>query len=182
MDKIVRRVRQVERNVLRRALRKEKDAKLEGILNARNGKKSVGREVTLSIRDSIKARHEDWELGPLAPRRDAPWVQDDRDSKNQLAWGTVSMDRATLMRLDMSKTELEARCAWAGGQEHLCIMPGDRVVVVEGALKGKIDKISAINLETGVVRLQDMRVSFCFLFCSRNVLEQQSLLNCRAFT
>ncbi|KAH6622818.1 hypothetical protein F5144DRAFT_595102 [Chaetomium tenue] len=97
------------------------------------------KQVGFELGAAIKARHEDRELGPLAPKRDIP-----KSNQFNLYWGSISPDRATLTS-KISDAQREARGAWAGGAKLLCLAPGDRVVITEGAYKGQISAISSIN-------------------------------------
>jgi large subunit ribosomal protein L24 len=174
MDKLARRVRMAERQVARRL---KKEAKTEYLWTTKMERmrttKELGRDASKSIKQAIVARREDWELGPLAPRRDVPRVELNAADN---AWGTIGVTRA-LMSLKLNERQLEARCAWAGGSKYLCLMPGDRVVVVEGTMKGKIDKVAEINIEEGVVQLADAKVRL-LLFFSLADRRESLLLTC----
>jgi large subunit ribosomal protein L24 len=146
-----------ERQALRR-LKKRKEVSEKGgdRHEHRQYVREVGREAGLSLKKAIVARHEDWELGPLAPRRDAPKILSYNPTENS-HYGTLTINRA-LSQVKLRPSDLEERCRWAGGPETLCLAEGDRVVITEGSHKGKIDKIASINLEYGTVRLADMKV------------------------
>jgi hypothetical protein len=66
----------------------------------------------------------------------------------------VSFNRAKL-EMPLSRTEKEKRAAWAGGEKHLCLAKGDRVVVIEGPYKGQIAPIQTIKKDTMSVTLQN---------------------------
>ncbi|KAK4228971.1 hypothetical protein QBC38DRAFT_132996 [Podospora fimiseda] len=147
MDKILRRVRMAERQVARRAKRQAKvEASNEKWDRIRDVAR-VRREAATDIYSSIKARHEDRNLGSIAPRRDTSKV-------NQFGnyYGAISSERA-LLQTTITEEQKKARAAWAGGVKYLCIKPGDRVVVTEGPYRGRIAKVQAINKETMVVDL-----------------------------
>ncbi|KAH6848327.1 hypothetical protein B0I37DRAFT_161420 [Chaetomium sp. MPI-CAGE-AT-0009] len=138
MDKILRRVRMAERNVARRNKRQryvmdgmDRRKQLQELQQIRG---HAGAELGAAI----KARHEDLELGPLAPKRDIF-----KTDKFGNYYGTLASDRATLSPT-LSDAQLEARAAWAGGAKLLCLARGDRVVVTEGPYKGQIAAISQI--------------------------------------
>ena len=139
MDKIIRRVRMAERNVARRAKRREY------ALNGGKRRQSIEeigflrKQAGAELGAAIKARHEDLELGPLAPKRDIP-----KPDRFNNYWGSISPDRATLSP-KLSDAQKEARGAWAGGSKLLCLAVGDRVVITEGAYKGQISTISSIT-------------------------------------
>ena len=160
MDKILRRVRMAERQVVRRRKKLETTQFLDETKRVFARKaKQMHKEVSNSLSAARKARREDWELGPAAPRRDVTKVVLDPMVAEPVQWGTVGTQLA-LLNLEIKPKDLEERCAWAGGSEYLCLAVGDRVVVTEGSHKGKIDRISEIKLEYGTVALEDARVSF----------------------
>lgn len=171
MDKIIRRVRTVERQVARRLAKSKKleraIAKHESIPRI----KETTQEVRMDIRKARKARLEDWELGPLAPKRDIANVLDFNPSQGILHWGTLGISRGMEMNA-IRKEDLESRCSWAGGSEKLCLAAGDRVVMTEGVHKGKIDRIAFIDMQSGTVRLQDTKVSPARAFLSPRSLER----------
>jgi large subunit ribosomal protein L24 len=147
MDKILRRVRMAERQVARRAKRREdlvhsikKNERLRQTVNAR---KQAGHELGAAI----KARHEELELGALAPRRDVSRV----DAFGNY-WGSISTERA-LLQTKITEEQRNTRAAWAGGSQYLCIAPGDRVVITEGPYKGKISTIAQVKKDTMTVEL-----------------------------
>jgi large subunit ribosomal protein L24 len=148
MDKILRRVRMAERNVARRTKRQKyivdggnRRADIRGTAQTRG---HAGAELGAAI----KARHEELELGPLAPKRDVF-----KPDKLANYWGAISTDRATLTT-PITDAQLDARCAWAGGSKLLCLARGDRVVVTEGPYKGQISTISLIIKTSMSVELE----------------------------
>jgi large subunit ribosomal protein L24 len=161
MDKLMRRVRMAERQVARRTKKQVKSEYLQKDKREFTRKRmDMAKEVTTSLKAAIAARHEAWELGPIAPRREVPQVGfDEGEPPNE--WGAVSVARA-LSGLKLGEKDLEARCAWAGGSKYICLARGDRVVVMEGAWKGKIDKVLDVDIDTGMVKLEDAKVSFLF--------------------
>ena len=148
MDKLLKRVRMAERQVARRAKRfreavegSERNQHRRQVVQAQ---RNAGRQLSIAI----KHRHEDWELGPLAPRRDVSRVD---ESGNY--WGTISPEQAQLHNSHLTDEQKHARSAWAGGSQYLCLAPGDRVVILDGPYKGRITKIIAIEKETMTVSL-----------------------------
>lgn len=147
MDKILRRVRMAERQVARRNKRRqqqayaaEKNRRIQEVARLR-------RQASYDIGAAVKARHEDLELGPLAPRRDVSKV----DPYGNY-WGSISTERA-LLQVKVTEEQRNARAAWAGGARYLCLAPGDRVVVVEGPYKDKIATVESINRDIMAVEL-----------------------------
>ncbi|KAK0732590.1 hypothetical protein B0T21DRAFT_291198 [Apiosordaria backusii] len=149
MDKILRRVAMAERQVTKRFKRKSQ-RKFQ--LEKKERNKEIGRyrqEVGEDMRQAIIARHEDLELGPLAPNRDTGKVNEFGNP-----YGTISVDRA-LLHSQLTPQQKEARCAWAGGAKSLCLAPGDRVVILEGPYKGKIVPIKSIKTNTMVLEMDE---------------------------
>ncbi|KAK0639255.1 hypothetical protein B0T16DRAFT_497380 [Cercophora newfieldiana] len=152
MDKIMRRVRMAERKVARRTKKLETQAsKFERVQHRGQmvqSQQRAGRQLGIAI----KHRHEDWELGPIAPRRDVSRID---ESGNY--WGSIHPEQAQLDLPSMTDEQREARCAWAGGSKYLCLAVGDRVVVLDGPYKGKISPITQIHKENMTVTLgEDM--------------------------
>ncbi|KAK3371699.1 hypothetical protein B0T24DRAFT_630131 [Lasiosphaeria ovina] len=147
MDKLLRRVRMAEGQVARR--KKREDHISHRIELAKNRKEKVvaRRNASEQLGAAIKARHEDWEMGPLRPNRDVGKVD-----KFGNYWGTISAQQA-LLQLDITDEQREARAAWAGGTTNLCLAPGDRVVVIEGPYKGKIAAIDKIKRDIMALEL-----------------------------
>ena len=149
MDKLLKRVRMAERQVARRAKRTERGLELQELKNVRRTKIGLRKQAGRQLAVAIKNRHEDWELGPLAPRRDTSRVDEDGNY-----WGSISADHASL-QITLTKEQKEARAAWAGGHQYLCLAPGDRVAILDGPYKGKISKIKSIDKEFLTVNLGD---------------------------
>lgn len=122
-------------------------------------------EAAVLRRRAVRARHEDWEMGPLAPRRDVPILPGDANvlesqGGGPLSWGSISSNRASLGQY-YTEAEREASAAWAGGMKRLCIRPGDRVVVMEGPCKGQIGEINMILEHKAAVEIQGVGVVSC---------------------
>ncbi|TLS28548.1 hypothetical protein PpBr36_01813 [Pyricularia pennisetigena] len=115
------------------------------------------------------ARREDWEKGPLAPRRDAMRTSIPQFKKTlvtdyerkaltgdvPLIYGAVEREVALLDTVPTDQ-QLEERWAWAGGSKFPNLAVGDRVVVVEGPFKGQISTISQIDRDRGVLFLEQV--------------------------
>lgn len=148
MDKILRRVAMAERQVARREKRwqeqkagRDKHRRLQEVIRVR-------REASQGLNTAIKVRHEDLELGPLAPRRDVSQVD-----QHGNYWGSISTERA-LLQTKPSEQQKKDRTAWAGGPQYLCLAQGDRVVITEGPEKGKISTIANIRKEYMTLELE----------------------------
>ncbi|GKT50019.1 uncharacterized protein ColSpa_10200 [Colletotrichum spaethianum] len=144
MQKLIKRTAQAEKQVARRIKKRSRvengTEKAQRFRDQRNQLTELNKDV----KTARLVRHEKWALGPLAPRRDV------FDSYGALQ--TNRQGRSTPLKPE----EIEARCAWAGGCQYLNIAVNDRVVLLEGPDKGKIDRIASINLEYGTVTLKDI--------------------------
>lgn len=149
-----------ERQAVRKTLRKRaKD--VEGRAKKTEQTREKARTMT-QIKGDLQAarvaRRQDWEMGPLAPRRDIPKLSE----ASNTYYGSVAMERATV-KGRLSKEELEARTAWAGGSKFLNLAIGDRVVVIEGPWKGRIAPIKKIVRDSAQVQLDDTATMVCDL-------------------
>lgn len=151
MDKLIRRTRMVERQAARRLARVRDLNRRNRKTELREERKHLSGEVGYQLGAAIKARHEDWELGPLAPRRDVPVL----DNPHVVQWGSISSRRATPHQ-PLPPAQLNARCAWAGGAKYLCLKKKDRVAVIDGWLKGKIGVVGDIHKDQGTLLLGDI--------------------------
>jgi large subunit ribosomal protein L24 len=154
MQKVIRRTVMAEKQAARRLAKRKAD-------NARQAAKSEREQArmarSLEVRDIKQAainRREDWELGPLAPRRDVGTMKD--------AYATVDGQRLRGPVLPLKEREAIMK-AWGGGwgnwkTDHLNIAEGDRMVVLEGRDKGKIGTITAIDIERCEVTLEGLNM------------------------
>jgi large subunit ribosomal protein L24 len=157
MQKVIRRTAMAEKQAARRlARRKERSAREEAKTNREQDSFSR-KEETNQIKAARQARREDWELGPLAPRRD---VGDQKET-----YGTVSSQRmrGPLLR----EKELEERLKPVGGR-YLNLVAGDRVVLLEGRDKGKIGKIASTDRKRAECTVEGLNMV-------RNILSPPSL-------
>lgn len=149
MQRILKRTAQAQRQVARRATKTEKKEKQAIRVRHVQALKAAGQEIRMNLRDARSARKEDWELGPLAPKRDLGYND----------YGTfkegIRQDYTNNGNYVPQKKIIEQRCAWAGGVTQLNLAPEDRVVILEGPDKGKIDRIKEINKEDGTLTLQN---------------------------
>jgi len=134
MQKVIRRTLLAEQQFARRQAAKKLIERRDLEKGARNQKAYSRKEETDQIIQARRARREDYDLGPLAPRRDVGDLKD--------KYGTIGTHR--MQGPELEKEELEKRLASVGGQ-HLNIVEGDRVVLLEGRDRGKIGKIKAVD-------------------------------------
>ncbi|CAM1509459.1 Fc.00g031980.m01.CDS01 [Cosmosporella sp. VM-42] len=149
MQKLAKRVAQAQRQAGRRAV---KDAQKEQIgykLRNRQALRSAVSEVKQNLKDAQRARREDWEMGPLAPKRDLGF------NGYGMFGESVRTDWSNYGLYQPRPELVEKRCAWAGGVKQLNLEVQDRVVILDGPDKGKIDKIKSINVQSGHVTLEN---------------------------
>ncbi|KAI0130861.1 hypothetical protein F4814DRAFT_445002 [Daldinia grandis] len=147
MQKILRRVATAERVVAKRTKTKDlKWFKKEKKETYRDQQQQLG--VIRGELDAAKqAVRDDWELGPLAPRRDVGEWAGAKGAIHEVryaAYGKVTL----AMR--------NRRCQWAGGAYHLNIAVGDRIVLIDGPDKGRIGKIKTINYDKAEVVISEL--------------------------
>lgn len=153
MQKLLQRTVQAEKQAVRRKAKRtdiKARAKLQDEFKHRMNSVALTNQ---SLKDARRRRREDWELGPLAPRRDTPL----KDA-NGAYWGTSSLSVA------MDSFHVRQRnlaCQWAGGAKYLCLKVGDRVAIMQGSDKGKIATIRTIRIDEATVSLEgdDLQVS-----------------------
>lgn len=133
MQKVIRRTVLAERQAERRLSRK-KDRYLAGERKAaRKSQIFVHADAVRDIKNARAARKEDYELGPLAPKRDV--------GQNKDTYGTLSAIRMQGKELNMAE-RLEINPL---GGRYANIVVNDRVVILEGRDKGKIGKITNVE-------------------------------------
>jgi large subunit ribosomal protein L24 len=134
MQKVIRRTILAEKQAARRHAKRKDKATREWAKTNREQNRFVQRDIVKNLKDARIHRREDWELGPLAPRRDVG------DSKE--TYGTVGTNRLRGEELDHRAAQEKLK---PFGGNHLNIVTGDRVVLLEGRDKGKIGKITATD-------------------------------------
>lgn len=111
--------------------------------------KAATSEIRKNARDAKVMRREAWEQGPLAPKRDLGFNSFGAFKEHP------RMDYSLEDSQNIKPEVLMKRCAWAGTPKQLNIVPGDRVVILQGHDKGKIDKIKSINRTDGTLKLEE---------------------------
>ncbi|KAK5989330.1 hypothetical protein PT974_10845 [Cladobotryum mycophilum] len=149
MQKLVKRVAQAQRQATRRTKESVRQTDIDTGLRTRQVLRNAVDEIRKNVKDARKARREDWEMGPLAPKRDLGYNE----------YGAIAEQARkdwTVFGLNKPRPQLvEQRCAWAGGVKQLNLAAGDRVVIQDGPDTGKIDRIKDIQLLTGTVMLEN---------------------------
>ncbi|GAB0134249.1 hypothetical protein EsDP_00002629 [Epichloe bromicola] len=148
MQKLVKRAAQAQRQATRRARQQMEQENIDNRIRNRQALRSAVSEVRQNLKDARQARKENWEMGALAPKRDLGF-------NNYGAFKETVRQDWTNYGLHQAKPQLiEQRCAWAGGVRQLNLAPQDRVVIMDGPDKGKIDRIKDVQPESGTVTLE----------------------------
>lgn len=139
MQKVLRRTALAERQALRRRkIRRSKYASEKQVLDLQEAIVHK-RSILQSLKDARITRREDWQLGPLAPKRDVGTKKD--------TYGTS--DTRKLRGLELPESERVKN--WP-------IAAGDRVVLVEGRDKGKIGVVESIRKETNELTVKGLNI------------------------
>lgn len=148
MQKLVKRTAQAQRQAARRARQHVEQVEIGNKIRNRGALRSAVAEVRNNIKEAREAQREAWEMGPLAPKRDLGFN----------GYGVISETlRQDWTNFGTSRARPEVvakRCAWAGTPNQLNLAVGDRVVILNGPDKGKIDRIKDIKPEHGTVTLE----------------------------
>lgn len=147
MQKVIRRTILAEKQAARRLAKKKDAATRDWAKSNRMQTNYSRREVTTQIKEAKKTRREDWELGPLAPRRDVG------DSKETYA--TIGSHRSKGPMLHHK--DIEEKLKPVGGR-YMNIVAGDRVVLLEGRDKGKIGKIMSTDAKRAECTVQGLNL------------------------
>ncbi len=137
MQKVLRRTALAERQAARAAkVRKSKDESEQRLLDQQDA--TLRRRTTITtLKNARLARREDWQLGPLAPKRDVGAQAD--------TYGTLD---TRILRAPELPTEKRTK--------HWAIVAGDRVVIMEGKDKGKIGVVQSISKETNHLTVEGL--------------------------
>ena len=129
MQKLLRRTALVKRQAARKAVARQGKSDSDDRKLRLNEQKNINVSVRRDTRAARLARHEDWLLGPLAPKRDVGNAKE--------TYGT--MDPRRLRAVDKPKDQ---RKDWG-------IVEGDRVVIVQDGHRerGKIGKVREVRQE-----------------------------------
>jgi large subunit ribosomal protein L24 len=147
MQKVIKRTVLAERQAARRLKRRrEKNSRNDAKTNREQN--NLGRAIEVSqLKQARLNRREDYELGPLAPRRD---VGDWTDK-----WGTIDPHRSRGQELsDREKKKIWE--PWGGKFPNIVV--GDRVVLLEGRDKGKIGTIEVIDKDRAEVKVKGLNL------------------------
>jgi large subunit ribosomal protein L24 len=145
MQKVFRRTILAQKQHARRAVKRKAKNDRDWMKSQNEQNVAFDRENSARLKNERRNRREDWELGPLKPKRD---VGDDKE-----VFGT--MDYQALEGVDIYKPDVLKRLEPFGGK-HLNIRKGDRVVILEGHDKGKIGILSNIDERKAKVTVEGL--------------------------
>jgi len=148
MQKVIRRTIMAEKQAARRLARKKDKSSREAAKSSREQYLVARRMEVKDVKAATIARREDWEMGPLAPKRDVGLKKD--------TYGAIDSQRLR-GRVWTPARRKELLKPW-GGEKWLNIAKGDRVVMLEGREKGRIGEITNIDLERCQVTLKGMNM------------------------
>lgn len=157
MEKVAKRAAQAQKQAFRRAQLQAHREGAEHRARNRGMLKQATAEIKQNVRDAKAMRREAWQLGPLAPKRDLGFNHFGAFQEHP------RLDPSLEGRQRFDPEILKKRCAWAGTPNQLNIVPGDRVVIVNGHDKGKIDRIKSINRNDMTIKLEEHH-KVCSLF------------------
>ena len=160
MEKVAKRAAQAQKQAFRRAQLQAHREGAEHRARNRGMLKQATAEIKQNVRDAKAMRREAWQLGPLAPKRDLGFNHFGAFQEHP------RLDPSLEGRQRFDPEILKKRCAWAGTPNQLNIVPGDRVVIVNGHDKGKIDRIKSINRNDMTIKLEEHH-KVCFFFARR---------------
>jgi large subunit ribosomal protein L24 len=176
MQKVIRRTILAEKQAARR-LRKRKDIQQrERQKTIREQNAFTRREVMQGLKSRRFERREDWELGPLAPRRD---VGNKKDT-----FGAVSTQLLKGPVLTVAEREEKLK-DWGGSRLNLSrlnLVTGDRVVLLEGRDKGKIGKVTATDKYRAECTVQGLNMVGTTSPPSRTSIGLNANLKCSRWT
>ncbi|KAM3072762.1 hypothetical protein ACMFMF_007093 [Clarireedia jacksonii] len=147
MQKVIRRTALAEKQAARRLMRRKERTLRERWKTQNEQRTMYEREQARIFAESKVARKENWELGPLAPRRDV--------GKKKETYGAI--ESQFIQGPEMRKSEAEEILALWGGR-FLNIREGDRVVILEGRDKGKIGSVLQVDKKRAEVTVEDMNM------------------------
>jgi len=155
MQKVIRRTLLAEKQAARRLARKKEKNTFQWARSTREQVLFAREQETKDIKNARHNRREDYELGPLAPRRD---VGDAKET-----YGTLQGNRVRGQPIDHRRIEEVLKSVGYDSKWKIVnFVVGDRVVMLEGPDKGKIGLISNIDVPKGECSVEGLNmVCFC---------------------
>ena len=146
MQAVIRRTVLAERQAARRLMKRRTKNHHEEMKTRREHERFAQQHLTGSIKNARTARREDYDLGPLAPRRDVGLKKE--------TYGTIHSNQLHGQKLTMEE-RMEVN---PSGGRYANIVAGDRVVVLEGVDKGRIGKVQSFDAEKQQITVEGMNM------------------------
>ncbi|KAA8644832.1 hypothetical protein EYZ11_007926 [Aspergillus tanneri] len=140
MQKIIRRTALARNQAQRKAIRAAKTAEREELKDSLRQRFAYNRIGLDAIRSERQRRREDWMRGPLAPQRDAGF-----EGKTFGALSPQAMNPPTIPKHLRRK--------------YINIAAGDRVCIMKGRDKGKINEVTRVDVTNETVTVKDLNVA-----------------------
>ena len=143
MQKVIRRTALARNQAQRKAVRAAKDAEREEFKDHLRQRFALNRIELDNIRAERQRRREDWLRGPLAPQRDA---------------GFEGQSFGALSPQAMNPPPIPKHLR----RKYINIAVGDRVCIMKGRDKGKINEVVRVDTSNETVNVRDLNmVCFC---------------------
>ncbi|KAJ5172232.1 hypothetical protein N7492_004825 [Penicillium capsulatum] len=137
MQKVIQRTATARKQAQKKLFRAKRQNDLVDRKDTIRVRKDYNRAMIDNIKGAREARWEDWQKGDLAPKRDA--------GPAAKIYGSLDS-----MLLHPPKIPKHLR------RKHILFAPGDRVVVIRGRDRGKINEITQVNEESETVVIKDI--------------------------
>lgn len=152
MQRVIRRTALARNQAQRKRILAAKDAEREELNDSLRQRFTFNRLELDNIRAERQRRREDWMRGPLAPKRDAG-----PEGKSFGALSPQAMNPPTIPK------HLRRR--------YINIAPGDRVCVIKGNDKGKINEVTRVDSGNETVTVKDTNMVWIWVFLSSQSLQ-----------
>ena len=139
MQKVIQRAAVARKQAQKKVFRARQNDGLTDRKEVTRVRKEYNRAVLDSIKESRQSRWEDWEKGDLAPMRDV--------GPNAKTYGALN---AALIHPPKIPKHLR--------RKEILFAAGDRVCVIRGREKGKINEITQVNEDSETVMIKDVNM------------------------
>lgn len=139
MQKVIQRTATARKQAQKKLFRAKREEKLIDRKDTIRMRKEYSRALIDNAKAARQARWEDWAKGPLAPKRDT---------------GIQATTFGALDPVTMHPPKIPAHQR----RKHILFTPGDRVCIIRGRDKGKINEITQVNEDSETVLIKDLNV------------------------
>ena len=139
MQKVIRRTALARNQAQRKVIRATKSAQREDLKDTLRQRFAYNRLEIDNLRSERQRRREDWLRGPLAPQRDA---------------GLEGRHFGALSPQAMNPPSVPEHLR----RKYINIAPGDRVCIMKGKDKGKINEVTRVDASTETVVVKDLNM------------------------